>query len=55
MAKKMGIAKSDMLSRDNENVAVKMALAETIIINDTKNWMKEEGIDIDELQKIQRG
>jgi hypothetical protein len=33
MAKKMGIQKSELLDRDSDNIAVKMAKSETIIIN----------------------
>ena len=31
-----------------------MAKAETIIINQTKDWMKENGIDLDKLEKTDR-
>lgn len=49
MAKKMGIQKSELLDRDADNMAVKMAKSETIIINQTKEWMKDNGIDLDAL------
>jgi hypothetical protein len=31
-----------------------MAKVETIIINQTKDWMKENGINLDELEKTNR-
>lgn len=54
MAKKMGIQKSELLDRDSDNIAVKMAKSETIIINQTKEWMKDNGIDLDVLEKLPR-
>ena len=41
MAKKLGIEKSKLLDRTSNSLAVKMAQSETIIINQTKEWMKE--------------
>ena len=35
-------------------MAVNLAKSETIIINQTKSWMKEQGIDLDMLDKIPR-
>ena len=52
MAKKLGMEKSELMQSDN--IAVKMAHAETIIINQTKEWMKENGMDIDVLEKHPR-
>jgi len=54
MAKKLGISKSSLLDRDSSNIAVKMAQSETIIVNQTKEWMKDNGIDIDMLEKQPR-
>ena len=54
MAKKLGIDQNQMLDRFDSNIAVKKAYAETIIINQTKEWLKENGIDIDELEKVKR-
>ena len=44
MAKKLGIEQNKLLDRFDSNVAVKKAYAETIIINQTKDWLKENGI-----------
>jgi len=40
MAKKLGIQKSDLLDKDSSNIAVKMAQSETIIVNQTKEWLQ---------------
>ena len=54
MAKKLGVEKSSLMDRDSSNMAVNLAKSETIIINQTKSWMKEQGIDLDMLDKIPR-
>jgi multiple RNA-binding domain-containing protein 1 len=51
MAKKLGIQKSSLLDKDSSNMAVKMAQSETIIVNQTKEWMKDNGIDLEMLEK----
>mmetsp|Transcript_12335 Transcript_12335/g.20736 ORF Transcript_12335/g.20736 Transcript_12335/m.20736 type:complete len:277 (+) Transcript_12335:439-1269(+) len=55
MAKKMGIQKSEMFDPTASNLAVKLAQSETIIINQTKEWLKDEcGIDLHTLDKNPR-
>lgn len=54
MAKRLGIDKSKLLDRNQSNMAVRLAQSETIIINETKEWMKNNGIDVDNLQKLPR-
>lgn len=55
MAKKLNIEKSSLLDRHSGNLAVRMAKAETIIISQTKQWMKEKlGVNVDELEKSDR-
>ena len=51
MAKKLEISKGNLLDRNQSNLAVRMAKIETIIINQTKDWLKECGIDLDLLEK----
>lgn len=46
VAQEYGLTKLDLLNREVENPAVKIALAETKIINETKEWLKENGINI---------
>jgi hypothetical protein len=40
-AKRLGVNKSDLFDREKGNMAVNLAKSETIIINQTKEWMKE--------------
>ncbi|KAI8612512.1 hypothetical protein BC830DRAFT_1136316 [Chytriomyces sp. MP71] len=51
MAKKLNVKKSDILDPSSENMAVRLALAETDIINETKQYLEEEGIDLNAFQK----
>lgn len=41
------IKKDDILGQDANNQAVKIALAETQIINETKDWLRDNGLNID--------
>jgi multiple RNA-binding domain-containing protein 1 len=54
MAKKLGVEKSSLLDKNSSNMAVTLAKAETIIINQTKTWMQQQGIDLDLLEKTNR-
>ena len=40
MAKKLGVKKADILDPESENMAVRLALAETHIINETKQYLE---------------
>ncbi|KAJ3022223.1 hypothetical protein HKX48_006745 [Thoreauomyces humboldtii] len=51
MAKKLGVRKSDILNPDAENMAVRLALAETHIIAETKKYLEDEGIDLSAFEK----
>ncbi|KND03335.1 uncharacterized protein SPPG_02379 [Spizellomyces punctatus DAOM BR117] len=51
MARKLGVKKSDILNPDAENMAVRLALAETHIITETKQYLEEEGIDLSAFEK----
>ncbi|KAI9335296.1 hypothetical protein BDR26DRAFT_912132 [Obelidium mucronatum] len=46
MARKLNVKKSDILDPSSENMAVRLALAETDIVNETKAYLEEEGIDL---------
>jgi len=48
MAEKHQIDKSDILMSDN--LAVRVALAETEVIEETKEWMKQEGLNLEFLE-----
>ncbi|KAI8816731.1 uncharacterized protein EV422DRAFT_561394 [Fimicolochytrium jonesii] len=51
MAKKLGVRKSEILNPDAENMAVRLALAETHIIAETKKYLEDEGIDLNAFEK----
>ena len=55
MARKLGLEKGQLMDRyDGGNMAVKMSMAETIIIQQTKEWLANNGVDLAELEKLQR-
>lgn len=37
-----------------DNLAVKMAFAETTIVQQTKEWLKDNGVDLDKLEGVPR-
>ena len=55
MAQKLNVEKGALLDRNQGNLAVRLAKAETIIIQQTKEWLKDRlGVNVDELQKADR-
>jgi multiple RNA-binding domain-containing protein 1 len=48
----MKISKSDILNPESENAAVKLALAETHIINETKTYLESQGVLLDSFSTI---
>ncbi|KAG2133823.1 uncharacterized protein EDB93DRAFT_1173636 [Suillus bovinus] len=44
IADRMGIAKSDILNPESDNAAVKLALAETHVIQETKSYLESQGV-----------
>ena len=49
VADRMNISKADILSADSDNAAVKLALAETHVIQETKKYFEDEGILLESL------
>lgn len=47
LAKKLNVSKSDLLNRDDSNLAVTVALGETHILQETKQWLEKEGIRVE--------
>ncbi len=41
MAQKLDVQKSDILDKEADNMAVRLALAETHIINETKKYLED--------------
>ncbi|OXG90689.1 multiple RNA-binding domain-containing protein 1 [Cryptococcus neoformans A2-102-5] len=50
VADRMGISKSELLNADSGNSAVKLALAETTVIEETKKYFEDAGIVLETLQ-----
>lgn len=50
IAKRHNIDKSEILSKDNADLAVQIAAMETAIINETKEWLMSQGINLDALK-----
>ena len=46
--------KREILAEENEDMAVKMSMMETQIIKETKDWLKNIGLNIDFL-KAEKG
>ncbi|KAF2765209.1 RNA-binding domain-containing protein [Teratosphaeria nubilosa] len=55
VADRLGISKSDVLDPTSSDAAVKQAHAETHIIQETKAYFKQQGVDLDAFKKSQRG
>ena len=52
VADRMKISKSDILNPESENAAVKLALAETHIINETKTYLESQGVLLDSFSAL---
>ena len=52
VADRMKISKSDILNPESENAAVKLALAETHIINETKTYLESQGVLLDSFSTL---
>ncbi len=50
----MGVSKSEVLNADANNMAVRLALAETQIVNETKEFFEKHGIVLDTFGKKER-
>ena len=50
IAKRLKIKKEDLLSQNNPDIAVQISAMETTIINETKEWLKQQGINLDILK-----
>lgn len=47
---KLGVKNSEILDVESGNMAVRVALAETEVIEDTKQWLEKKGVKIDILE-----
>ncbi|KAI7832433.1 hypothetical protein BC939DRAFT_482796 [Gamsiella multidivaricata] len=54
IADRLNVSKADILSPDADNMGVRLAVAETQIIMETKKFLEEEGINVDAFGKKER-
>ncbi|CAO3643623.1 unnamed protein product [Mucor fragilis] len=54
IADRLGVDKSEVLNADADNMAVRLALAETQIVNETKEFFEKHGIVLDNFGKKER-
>lgn len=54
VANRLGLAKSEILDPTSSDAAIKQAHAETHIIQETKAYFKQHGVDLDAFKKSQR-
>ncbi len=48
----MGVQKGELLDKEADNLAVRLALAETQILNETKDVLEKEGVSLDSLSSV---
>eukprot|EP01022_Parablepharisma_sp_SALTPOND_P000849 TRINITY_DN105141_c1_g1_i1.p1 TRINITY_DN105141_c1_g1~~TRINITY_DN105141_c1_g1_i1.p1 ORF type:complete len:883 (-),score=168.68 TRINITY_DN105141_c1_g1_i1:5214-7862(-) len=46
MANKLQVSKGELLSKESNNAAVRLALSETHLIKETKDWLKANGVNV---------
>lgn len=51
IAQKYGVSKSELLSPEAGDLAVRMALGETHIIAETKKALEQQGVDVSMLER----
>ncbi|XP_057970697.1 multiple RNA-binding domain-containing protein 1 isoform X2 [Malania oleifera] len=55
IARKHGVSKSDLLDREADDLAVRIALGETQVIAETKNALVNAGVNVGSLEKFAAG
>jgi multiple RNA-binding domain-containing protein 1 len=55
IADRLGLSKSEVLDPTSSDAAIKQAHAETHIIQETKAFFKQQGVDLDSFKRSQRG
>ncbi len=55
MATRLGVSKSELLDPTSADAAVKQAIAETTVIQDTKAYFAANGVDLDAFKSQKRG
>ena len=52
ITEKLGVKASDILDVESGNMAVRVALAETEVLEDTKKWLESQGVKLEGLEVI---
>lgn len=52
ITEKLGVKASDILDVESGNMAVRVALAETEVLEDTKKWLESQGVKLEILEVI---
>lgn len=52
ITEKLGVKASDILDVESGNMAVRLALAETEVLEDTKKWLESQGVKLEVLEVI---
>lgn len=55
IADRLGVSKSELLDPTSSDAAVKQAIAETTVIQETKTYFANNGVDLDAFKKNERG
>lgn len=55
VASRLGLSKSQVLDPTSSDAAIKQAHAETHIIQETKTYFRQQGVDLDSFKKSRRG
>ncbi|KAI5432708.1 hypothetical protein KIW84_020129 [Lathyrus oleraceus] len=55
VARKYGVSKSDLLDREADDLAVRIALGETQVISETKSAFKKAGVNVEALEELAKG
>ena len=50
ISSKLGVKTNEILDVESGNMAVRVALAETEVIEDTKQWLEKQGVNISILE-----
>lgn len=55
VAARLGVSKSELLDPTSADAGVKQAIAETSVIQETKSYFKQNGVDLEAFNKHERG
>ncbi|DAZ92847.1 TPA: hypothetical protein N0F65_012518 [Lagenidium giganteum] len=50
LAERMGVKRGDIMDKENGNMAVRLAIGETMLVKENKDFFAQEGIDLDAIE-----